>query len=55
MKNSTVLINHMGSRIFPPPLLFLYNQIFFLQPETNPLLATGKNADLGHFHIDFPF
>lgn len=54
MKNSTVLINHMGSRI-PPPLLFLYNQIFFLQPETNPLLATGKNADLGHFHIDFPF
>lgn len=54
MKNSTVLINHMGSRISPPPL-FLYNQIFFLQPETNPLLATGKNADLGHFHIDFPF
>lgn len=54
MKNSTVLINHMGSRIFFPPL-FLYNQIFFLQPETNPLLATGKNADLGHFHIDFPF
>lgn len=41
MKNSTVLINHMG--------------FFFLQPETNPLLATGKNADLGHFHIDFPF
>lgn len=53
MKNS-VLINHMGSRIFFSPHR-LYNQIFFLQPETNPLLATGKNADLGHFHIDFPF